>query len=218
VPLYPKPLQQRHAAATARLQQQVTKLQTRTAAIDSGFPVAVLPAVVDHGYAGGNPQVYVNGSSTLTGPYECLSSYFPRPGDAVLLVPVPALQTYVIAGTTTATASTAWQTMTLTSGWSGTIQYRFLDSAGLSVQVAGILTLPASGGYNDIQFGTVGGSYFPTADRNWPVVPLAGTAYSNTGFPGAPHAFVVPSLGLYLWGIPSSLNGDTVAIDGIYAI
>jgi hypothetical protein len=222
VPLYPKPLQQRHPQATVALQQAVKTLQTRTSVIDSGFPVAVLPAVISPSYSGtGNPQVYANGATTLTGPYACLSSYAPKPGDSVLLVPVPALQTYVIAGNTTeAPASTVWQTVTLQSGWSGgTIQYRFLDAAGLNVQITGVLTLPSgTAGYNSVLWGTVAAAYQPAADRNWPAVPLSGTTYSNATYTGAPHCFIVPTLGLYLWGIPAGLNGEQVDVSGIYPL
>lgn len=221
MPLYPRPLQSRHAQATVQLQQAVTKLQTRTAVVDSGFPVAALPAVIDHNYASGNPMVYVNGAAVLTGPYQSLGSYTPRASDSVLLVPVPALNTYVIAGSTgaaVAAPATAWQTLTLASGWSGTVQYRFLDGLALNVQITGAVTTPASGEYNSIVFGTVTGAYSPSADRNWPVAPLAGSTYGNATYPGAPHALVEPGGALYLWGIPESLNSDGVDVSGIYPI
>ena len=223
VPLYPRPLQSRHAQATVQLQQAVSKLQTRTSMVDSGFPVAPLPAVIDHNFSGsGNPQVYANGATALTGPYGCLASYTPRASDSVILVPVPAMNTYIVAGTTTAgqavaAPSTAWQTVALTSGWSGTVQYRFPDPLALNVQVTGQVTLP-SGTYNDVEFGAVTGAYSPTAARNWPVTPLAGITYGNATYPGAPHAFAQPGGALYLYGIPGSLNGDAVDVSGIYAI
>jgi hypothetical protein len=220
VPLYPKPLQSRHAAATASLARQVTKLQTRTSVLDSSFPVATLPAVVDHGYPGsGNPMVYANGAATLTGPYACLGSYQPNAGDSVLLQPVPALQTYVITGSpAVAAARTAWHTVTLTSGWSGTVTYRFLDYLGINVQLDGQVGLPAAGGYNDVEWGTVIAGYSPGAARNWPATPMSATTYGNASYPGGPHAFALPGGALYLWGIPGSLNSTNVDVSGIYAI
>jgi hypothetical protein len=221
VGLHPTSLQHRFPQAMSSLHQRVTKLETRTSVIDSGFPVATLPAVIDHAYAGtGNPMVYANGAATLTGPYAPLGSYVPKAGDRVVLTPVPSQQTYVITGTTTAQAavSTAWQQVAMTGGFTGTIQYRFPDQAGLNVQLSGQVTLPSSGAYNDIKWGTIAAAYYPSADRNWPAILMSGTSYGNTTYPGAPHCFVVPGLGLYLWGIPNSLNGDNVDVSGIYAL
>jgi hypothetical protein len=220
VPLYPRPLQSRHAQATAQLRQQVTKLQTRTAVIDSSFPLATLPAIIDHGYPGsGNPMVYANGATTLTGPYACLGSYTPKAGDNVLLQPVPALATYVVAGNPTVPpVSLAWQQVTLTGGWTGTVQYRWLDLLASSVQLDGQVGLPASGGYNDTQWGAVAGAYSPGAARNWPAIPMSATTYGNASYPGGPHCFAEPGGDLYLWGIPASLNSTNVNVSGIYAI
>jgi hypothetical protein len=96
---YPPPMLQRFPATLKALQARVPKLETRTAGIDSGFPLAVLPGVIDPGNAGsGDPNVYVNGASTLTGPYQHLASYTPAAGDSVLLAPVEVFQTYVILG------------------------------------------------------------------------------------------------------------------------
>jgi hypothetical protein len=97
---YPPPFgKERFSAALQGLQRRITKLESRTSGIDSGFPFAVLPAEIDPDYSGsGSPQVYVNGSSTLSGPYQCLASYTPAAGDTVLIVPVGALQTYFVLG------------------------------------------------------------------------------------------------------------------------
>lgn len=96
--LYPPPVDRRHAAAMADLKRRVAKLETRTAGIDSGFPLMVLPGVISGSYTSGDPEVYVNGSATLSGPFQYLSSYTPAAGDSVILLPVPALQGYVVAG------------------------------------------------------------------------------------------------------------------------
>lgn len=97
--MYPKPLDQRFAHTLQSMLRRITKLETRTAVIDSGWPLAALPADVDSGYSGsGDPMAYINGSSTLTGPYQCLTSYTPAAGDSVLALPVGATQTYVIIG------------------------------------------------------------------------------------------------------------------------
>lgn len=96
--MYPQPLERRHAQAMADMGRRITKLESRTAAIDSGFPLAALPATIDPGYTSGQPMAYINGSTTLTGPYQRLTSYTPAASDAVLVIPVGAQQTYVILG------------------------------------------------------------------------------------------------------------------------
>lgn len=102
--LYPSPLTRRFTQALGSLQQRVTKLESRTAGIDSGFPLMLLPGQIDPAWDGtGEPQVYVNGSATLSGPFPYLSWYTPVAGDDVLLAPVGALQQYVIAGKYTGT-------------------------------------------------------------------------------------------------------------------
>lgn len=96
--MYPPALGQRFAAMMRELQQRVTKLESRTASIDSGWPLAPLPAVIDPAYTSGDPMAYLNGSTTLTGPYQHLAAYTPAAGDTVLAQPVGATQTYVILG------------------------------------------------------------------------------------------------------------------------
>lgn len=98
MPLHPPALGQRFASVMKDLQMRVTKLESRTASIDSGWPLAVLPAVVDAGYTTGDPQVYINGATALSGPYQYLSSYTPAAGDNVLVAPVGATRTYVVLG------------------------------------------------------------------------------------------------------------------------
>jgi hypothetical protein len=89
----------RMAATFKAIHQRLTKLESRTGGIDSGMPVAPLPGVIDSGYTSGDPQVYVNGSATLTGPYQHLTSYTPVAGDSVVLIPVGgALKAYVVIG------------------------------------------------------------------------------------------------------------------------
>ena len=95
---YPSPLERRFSATLQQLQRDVTKLKTRTAGIDSGFPVMLLPGVISGTYTSGDPEVYVNGATTLSGPFQHLTSYTPAAGDSVLLAPVVALRTYVVLG------------------------------------------------------------------------------------------------------------------------
>jgi hypothetical protein len=98
---YPRPFgAARFADLLKQLQRRVTKLETRTAGIDSGFPLAMLPGQVDPEYSGsGDPQAYVNGAGALSGPFQYLTgSYTPAAGDQVLLAPVGVLKSYVIIG------------------------------------------------------------------------------------------------------------------------
>lgn len=102
MPMYPAPLERRFAAVLEAIQVRLRKLESRTASIDSGFPMAALPGVVDSAYnstTGGDPKVYVNGSSQLTGPYKMLGSYAPAANDNVVLIPVSgSSQSYVVLG------------------------------------------------------------------------------------------------------------------------
>jgi hypothetical protein len=99
---YPAELTRRFAQQLQQLRRDVTKLQNRTAGIDSGATLAVLPAVISSGYTSGNPSVYINGSETLTGPCQYLESYSPAAGDAVLVIPtpitVPGLSAFIVLG------------------------------------------------------------------------------------------------------------------------
>jgi len=96
--MYPRPLETRFAAQLQSMRQRLTKVETRTAGIDSGWPLAMLPAVIDSAYTSGDPLAYINGATVLTGPYQHLASYTPAAGDSVLAAPVGATQTYVILG------------------------------------------------------------------------------------------------------------------------
>lgn len=94
---YPAKLTDRFPAQLAAMQLAVKRLQSRTAGIDSGSPLAALPAVIDPGYTTGDPMALINGSPTLTGPYKHLASYTPAAGDAVLVIPTPITATGVTA-------------------------------------------------------------------------------------------------------------------------
>lgn len=98
MPLYPPRLEDRHAATMKDILRRITKLESRTAGIDSGYPLAALPATIDPAYTSGDPKAYINGSTTLTGPYQHLAAYTPAANDSVLALPVGALQSYVILG------------------------------------------------------------------------------------------------------------------------
>jgi hypothetical protein len=96
--MYPADITRRFAQILTDVQRRLTKLETRTVAIDSGYPLAVLPATIDPAYVSGDPKAYINGSTTLTGPYQHLAAYTPAANDSVLALPVGATQTYVILG------------------------------------------------------------------------------------------------------------------------
>ncbi|MEV7770594.1 hypothetical protein [Kitasatospora sp. NPDC086791] len=100
MPRYPDPLEARFAGTMQNIQQRISRLENRTTSIDSGFPLAALPAVIDPAYSSGQPKAYINGATALTGPYRRLSSYTPTAGDSVLAMPVRIGQvgTYVILG------------------------------------------------------------------------------------------------------------------------
>lgn len=98
MPLYPKPITAQFADAMADFRRRISALEARTVAIDSGYPLAALPGKIDAAYTTGDPKAYINGSATLTGPYQHLASYTPAANDTVLMMPVGALQAYVVLG------------------------------------------------------------------------------------------------------------------------
>jgi len=106
VTVYAKPIDERYQAEVKALLARVKRLEQRTACIDSGMPVAALPAVIDPAYASGDPKALVNGSATLTGPYNHLASYTPAANDQVLVLPIPLtaqggpVTSYVVLGKT----------------------------------------------------------------------------------------------------------------------
>jgi hypothetical protein len=126
-------------------------------------------------------------------------------------------------GSSPAVAET-WHAMSLASGWGAASgnepTYTLIPGGpnGQSVAVTGALTLPSSGTYNSVTFATLPSAYAPTNYRRWPVLPLAGTTYSNTSYPGAARAYISTGGAIQLNGIPSSLDGKDVDISGTYAI
>lgn len=146
---YPSQIGHPRLAATLQAtQQRLTKVETRTASIDSGFPLAVLPGQVDPSYSGsGSPMAYLNGAATLSGPYQCLSSYQPVAGGSVLLAPVGANQTYVILGAPVSPGG--WIVLSLLNSWTGSgggvncVRFRLLDA---HIEVQGdVINLTATG-------------------------------------------------------------------------
>ena len=100
---------------------------------------------------------------------------------------------------------------------SGTLEYRSMP--GGFVYVSGSVTLPGgSSVYNDVVFFTMGSGYIPAAQRNWPCVPNSGTSYGNATYQGAPTCFIEDDGTMRLWGVPGSLNGDSVNISGVYSL
>ena len=145
---YPKTLQDRFANQLSQLFGRVQKLESRTASIDSGMPLAALPAVIDSGYTSGNPKAYINGSATLTGPYQYLASYTPLAGDPVLVLPLPTTAglgtgQYVVLGRTQVGG---WQSLgSPISGWSvgNRARYKMLASGLVLIEFVDIV-VPAS--------------------------------------------------------------------------
>jgi hypothetical protein len=83
----------------AQMRADIRRLEVRTACIDSGWPLAMLPGVVASTTSG--VMVYINGATTATGPLPYLASYSPTDGDNVLLAPMGVQRTYVVIGVLT---------------------------------------------------------------------------------------------------------------------
>lgn len=97
LPHYPVKLTDRFRQAQGDFQRRLTTVEARTACIDSGFPLAMLPGVIDPAYTSGDPMVAINGQP-LSGPYQHLTSYTPSAGDSVLMAPVGVNATYIVLG------------------------------------------------------------------------------------------------------------------------
>lgn len=82
-------LEDRFRRVVADILSRLRRLESRTAAIDSGMPLHLLPAQIDPAYTSGDPKVLINGSATLSGPYGHLTSYTPAASDHVLIGPIP---------------------------------------------------------------------------------------------------------------------------------
>jgi hypothetical protein len=95
---YVVPLNARFGDTFREVQRRLRTVEARTMGIDSGFPLMAVPAQIDPSYSSGDPMAFINGATTLTGPYQHLASYTPVAGDQVLAVPVVSQQTYVIMG------------------------------------------------------------------------------------------------------------------------
>lgn len=206
---YPQKLGiERFQATMNGLLKRVAKLETRTAGIDSGFPLMVLPGKVDAAYGGsGNPSVYVNGAAALSGPYAYAASYFPVAGDTVLLAPVGAQKTYVIICSTVAPA---WQNMSLLNGW--TVQsgayarYMSLQDGSVWVQArlaAGTLT-------NGTAIWGAPAGYIPSnAHAQTAPVVCEGGSGTATAVP-TPYVGINSSGNLVVEGLPSGLANCSV--------
>lgn len=212
--LYPKKLDDRFSAAMKQLQSDMRKLQTRTAAIDSGFPLAVLPGVIDSGYipGSGSANAYINGSATLTGPYACAAGYAPVAGDSVLLAPVGANQTYVILGSTTAPACVglaAENSFTINpTGFPGG-QYLMRQDGW--VEILGCISLPGS--YGGVTFATLPAACQPKSFRQWPIVFQTGLSLT-VDLVTPPACGVDTSGNLALHNMPTGMGGNVVYISG----
>lgn len=97
--LYPSQIEQRLGRIIQALGQRVAKLESRTAGIDSGMPLGLLPGVIASTYTTGDPAVVVNGAAAASGPYKYLASYTPAANDAVILAPVGGTtRAYIVLG------------------------------------------------------------------------------------------------------------------------
>lgn len=214
---YPQKLGiERFQATMNGLLKRVAKLETRTAGIDSGYPLAVLPGVLDSGYTpgSGSPQAYVNGAASLSGPYPCLGSYAPVAGDSVLLAPVGAHRSYYILGsvtTPTAAALTSENSFTINPG--GFPGAQALMGQDGWVRVLGCISLPGS--YAGVTFATLPSKYWPASAQQWPIT--FQTGLSLTADLLTPPACGVDTSGnLALHNMPTGMSGNVVYIGGAY--
>lgn len=98
--LFPSKIGHERLAANGKsIERRLRSLETRTAGIDSGMPLGLLPGVISSSYTSGDPMVVVNGEAAASGPYRYLTSYTPVANDPVILAPVGGtLKAYIILG------------------------------------------------------------------------------------------------------------------------
>jgi hypothetical protein len=162
---------QRAAQTFGAMHSRLRKLEARTAGIDSGFPLMMLPAVIDSGYSGsGDPMAYVNGAASLSGPFACLSSYAPLAGDAVLMMPLPAARTYVILGLSG--PRPFQQVSSLANSWGfhsgGFLKYRLTGDNSLQLVGCNLNPGTATDGTAIIASGGLPAAYRPAGTRYVP--------------------------------------------------
>jgi len=85
------PLHQRAASKQSTLERRVKALEIRA---DGSLPAQA--GVISPAYTSGNPMVTVGSDTTLTGPYQHLSSYTPAASDHVALLWVAG--TWIVLG------------------------------------------------------------------------------------------------------------------------
>jgi hypothetical protein len=218
---YPQTLDKRFADQMRLLLGRVTRLESRTASIDSGMPLAALPAVIDSGYTGsGNAKCYINGSANLTGPYEILGSYQPNPGDSVLALPTPltapSVTSYVILGLLDTTPP--WSGLSLLlSGWSGTLRAQMFRPGVVWLNGTMTLTSSATTTNGDTVADLPSSAWYPATMQ-----PLNVTV-SNTGEGTGtgvqlPHFSVTTAGQIQCYGLDAATAGCVVGVNSLFAL
>lgn len=119
-------------------------------------------------------------------------------------------------GTSPSNAAVAetWQVPSLPAGWGGGAAYK--ANADNTVTLAGLITLPSTGSYNNITIFTLQSGYAPLGQKRISMASLAlSSAYgNNSASPGLPRVFVDTTGNVSLAGIPVSVNSSQVCIDG----
>lgn len=108
-----------------------------------------------------------------------------------------------------------WHAAGLPGGWGGGIAYKkYPDN---TVGLAGTVTLPGSGSYNNVTLFNLPSGYIPPGTKN---VAMAGfaqsSAYGNNASSGGLPRVVITSGGAVSFaGIPASVNSSQVCVDGV---
>jgi hypothetical protein len=212
VATFPKQLTQRFPAEFQDMGARLAQLETRTAGIDSGAPLAVLPATIDPAYTSGNPSCFINGAATLTGPYQYLASYSPVAGDAVLVMPTPVTQSAVTSYVVLCSLGSGWNYVgtagnpAFAANWanagSGNASLAFMLT-GVSVQVTGAV-IPSAGAGATLF--TLPAGYLPASHQ---------TIFGLNRTTGASVGWLIRSTGaVQFFGATGIIAGDTFDING----
>jgi hypothetical protein len=217
---YAPTLDKRFGHQMSQILQRVGKLESRTASIDSGMPLALLPAVIDSGYTGsGNPKAYINGSAALTGPYQVLGSYQPMAGDTVLVAPTPltapSVTSYVVLGLL---STPQWTDLSLLeSGWSGTLRVQWLEQGIVLVNAAITIAEGATVSDGTTIANLPGAAWYPASFQS-----INATASNTDEGTGAaiqlPHLVVETSGAIECYGLSSTSAANHVGVNSFYPL
>ena len=104
----------------------------------------------------------------------------------------------------------SWHAPTLPAGWGGGAAYKLYPDK--TTGLAGTITLPSTGSYNNVTLFTLPAAYRPGGTKN---VPISAFNFTATTISSTPRLSIDPTGVVQLHSIPAGANSQGVSIDGI---